>query len=260
MRRSAGRAAWLLVPLIVMASFAGGQTIRPRDSAEPSARESVEPKARESVEPKAHESQVVVGRDPSRNADRIRGRLVAVAPAVAPVPKITSGWGTGVAWPNPRFTDNRNGTVTDHLTGLIWLRNADCFGAQTWEDARAKAEALFDGCENCGGEKRDCGLGDGTRAGNWRLPNVRELNSLVDYGGWDPDAAGSVVPDTEGAGKWSEGDPFTAVQLADYWSSTKWSNWITGPETSWAVSMGSGAVALKNDYDELRVWLVRGGS
>jgi hypothetical protein len=33
---------------------------------------------------------------------------------------------TGVAWPNPRFTDNSDGTVTDNLTGLIWLKNANC--------------------------------------------------------------------------------------------------------------------------------------
>jgi len=32
----------------------------------------------------------------------------------------------GVTWPSPRFTDNRNGTVTDNLTGLIWLKNACC--------------------------------------------------------------------------------------------------------------------------------------
>ena len=32
----------------------------------------------------------------------------------------------GVAWPSPRFTDNSNGTVTDNLTGLIWLKNANC--------------------------------------------------------------------------------------------------------------------------------------
>src|SRR5215471_17721309 len=32
----------------------------------------------------------------------------------------------GVAWPTPRFTDNNNGTITDNLTGLIWLKNADC--------------------------------------------------------------------------------------------------------------------------------------
>ena len=32
----------------------------------------------------------------------------------------------GVEWPVPRFTDNADGTVTDNLTGLIWLKNANC--------------------------------------------------------------------------------------------------------------------------------------
>jgi hypothetical protein len=50
----------------------------------------------------------------------------------------TSSYGTnddgalqnGVTWPSPRFRDNCNGTVTDNLTGLIWLKNANCFGVQ----------------------------------------------------------------------------------------------------------------------------------
>ena len=41
----------------------------------------------------------------------------------------------GVTWPNPRFTNNGNGTVTDNLTGLIWLRNANAFSTRTWEHA-----------------------------------------------------------------------------------------------------------------------------
>jgi len=58
----------------------------------------------------------------------------------APVPKTgqTTSYATGddgdlekgVAWPDPRFMDNGNGTVTDNLTGLIWLKNANCFGAE----------------------------------------------------------------------------------------------------------------------------------
>ncbi|MGC9023085.1 MAG: hypothetical protein ACP5J5_08205, partial [Dissulfurimicrobium sp.] len=31
----------------------------------------------------------------------------------------------GATLPTPRFTDNGNGTVTDNLTGLIWLKNAN---------------------------------------------------------------------------------------------------------------------------------------
>ena len=34
----------------------------------------------------------------------------------------------GVAWPNPRFTDNGNGTVTDNLTGLMWTKDANPVG------------------------------------------------------------------------------------------------------------------------------------
>ena len=34
----------------------------------------------------------------------------------------------GVAWPNPRFTDNGDGTVTDNLTGLMWTQNANPAG------------------------------------------------------------------------------------------------------------------------------------
>lgn len=47
----------------------------------------------------------------------------------------------GVAWPSPRFTNNGDGTVTDNLTGLIWLTNADCFGTRTWTQALADAQA-----------------------------------------------------------------------------------------------------------------------
>ena len=32
----------------------------------------------------------------------------------------------GVPWPNPRFTNNGDGTMTDNLTGLMWLRDANC--------------------------------------------------------------------------------------------------------------------------------------
>ena len=55
----------------------------------------------------------------------------------------------GVAWPNPRFTDNSDGTVTDNLTGLIWLKNANCFGTNirnlitiTNVDARVMAASM----------------------------------------------------------------------------------------------------------------------
>ena len=42
----------------------------------------------------------------------------------------------GVASPTPRFTDNGNGTVTDKLTGLIWMKDTQFFGLRNWTQAR----------------------------------------------------------------------------------------------------------------------------
>jgi hypothetical protein len=97
----------------------------------------------------------------------------------------------GVAWPDPRFTDNGDGTVRDNLTGLVWMKNTSCFRALTWADALATAATVQDGT---------CGLADGSKAGDWRLPNVRELQCVVDYGKVYP-----ALP---------EGHPFTNVQTA----------------------------------------------
>lgn len=83
----------------------------------------------------------------------------------------------GIAWPIPKFTDHGDGTVTDNLTRLIWLKQLGCFGQKTWDDASASCNALADG---------DCGLTDGSVPGDWRLPNVKEFTSLVDYSKVDP--------------------------------------------------------------------------
>jgi len=103
----------------------------------------------------------------------------------------------GVAWPDPRFTDNGDGTVKDNLTGLFWLKNANCFGARTWDQALSDCNALASG---------SCGLTDGSTIGAWRLPNVRELFSLIDFGQISPG-----LP---------SGHPFSNVQTSSYWSST----------------------------------------
>ena len=78
----------------------------------------------------------------------------------------------GVVCPDPRFTDNGDGTVTDNCTGLIWLKNANCFEPTEWSVALTDCNDLADGI---------CGLTDGSVVGDWRLPNVKELLSLIDY-------------------------------------------------------------------------------
>ena len=61
------------------------------------------------------------------------------------------------------FEDNGNGTITDHATGLMWIQNDDGEG-MVWENALSYAENFqFAG------------------SSNWRLPNAKELQSIVDY-------------------------------------------------------------------------------
>jgi len=85
--------------------------------------------------------------------------------------------------PDPRFIDNQDGTLTDNLTGLIWLKNTNCFGMMNWESAKLAVKRLKDG---------DCGpdpaliLSDGSSAGDWRLPTMSELCTLIDFGRRDP--------------------------------------------------------------------------
>jgi len=62
----------------------------------------------------------------------------------------------GVPFPTPRFTDNSSGAVTDNLTGLIWLQNANCVGLQTWQNALHAAN---------GSAGPSYGLLDGSMAG-----------------------------------------------------------------------------------------------
>ncbi len=148
----------------------------------------------------------------------------------------------GVAWPNPRFTDNLDGTITDNLTNLIWDKNANRFGQRDWNTALSDCNNLADN----GGD-----LTDGSVAGDWHLANVKEYQSLVHYGVFNPS-----VPDTLGIGQWSQGDPFNNVQSPDYWSSTH----ANRPTNAWLVNFGSGVVLhdLNKAFSSV-VWCVRGG-
>ncbi len=146
----------------------------------------------------------------------------------------------GIAWPNPRFTDNGDGTVTDNLTGLIWLKNADCFGQRTWATALSDSNGLASG---------SCGLSDGSAEGAWRLPNVKELQSLIHYGVFGP-----AVPNTAGTGKWTAGNPFTSVVSSEYWSGTSDTSNTT---KAWKVHMYGATIYTATKAEPHYVWPVR---
>jgi hypothetical protein len=121
-----------------------------------------------------------------------------------------------------RFVDNQDGTVTDTCTGLMWQKEtadvnrdgqtiADLSDSLPWCNALAY-------CENLSFAGHD----------DWRLPSVRELQSIVDY----RQVAPSIDP------------VFHAFGGALYWSST---TYATDPSYAWEVTFGHGEVnpALK---------------
>jgi len=141
----------------------------------------------------------------------------------------------GVGWPDPRFTDNLDGTVTDNLTDLIWLKNANCFGYGSWTKALNDCNSLADGI---------CGLTDSSSAGDWRLPNRYELESLLDMSKRQPALAA--------------GHPFTDVQSdSHYWSSTTRAD---NQSYAWVVGLFYGYVQhAAKSATGYYIWPVRGG-
>lgn len=130
-----------------------------------------------------------------------------------------------------RFVDNGDGTVTDTCTGLIWQKDmADVNGDERHDD---QDYLLWCGalayCENLSFAGHD----------DWRLPNVRELQSIVDYERFNP----SIDP------------VFGALSLA-CWSST---TIAVFPDGAWIVSFSRGYVGGGvKDSNVFNVRAVRG--
>jgi len=146
----------------------------------------------------------------------------------------------GAAWPAGRFADNGDGTVTDNLTGLIWLKNAGCFQRADWNSALTDANQLASGA---------CGLRDGSLAGQWRLPNLIELESVIDVS-----AAGPAL---------TPGNPFTNAANALYWTSTGYFGGEEGSPLAWVIDLTDGGF-LNDGVQNVKtsslngVWAVRG--
>ena len=135
------------------------------------------------------------------------------------------------------FTDNGDGTVTDSATGLMW-QQADSGRGMNWEEALAYAETS-------------------TLAGydDWRLPNIKELQSIVDY---------TRAPNASDAGnrgpaidtnlfEISELSAGTTSYTPDYpyfWSSTSAYFGTNAPEYfyAWYVAFGTAPNPAGEDY------------
>lgn len=111
------------------------------------------------------------------------GISVAMCLSAAPVAAQQScPTGYPLTTPDSDFADAGNGTVLHIPTGLVWKRCAEgqtwdgatCQGTielYTWEQAFQRAAAVKAGTEGWNAGQAD-----------WRVPNVKELNSIVEYG------------------------------------------------------------------------------
>jgi len=132
----------------------------------------------------------------------------------------------GIQWPLPRFVVQVDtNVVLDALTGLMWARNANLGGSKSWSSAIDYCEAL-----DYGGHT------------DWRLPNRRELMSLVSDGAFNP----PLLAD----------HPFNNVVGSFYWTGT---SCFFDSTSAWIVSLYNGISDNKSKASSYYVWPVRGG-
>ena len=122
----------------------------------------------------------------------------------------------------PVFQDNNDSTVTDLATGLTWQQGDDSNG-RTFPEAHSY----------CANNLNNLRLGNKS---DWRLPNIKELASIVDYRERLP-AIDEVMS--------------TVAANSSYWSDTRYQ-----PEygKAWRVNIGAGNVDPVNwtNYHQVR--------
>ena len=136
--------------------------------------------------------------------------------------------------PASDFTDNGDGTLIHHKTGLMWMKcplgqsGADCAGSSvttyTWQQALEAADS-----------HSFAGYSD------WRLPNIKELRSIVENRCYSPAINADVFP---------------ATPASNFWSSSPYA-YVSG--YAWYVGFSGGDAYYGYRDDSYRVRLVRSG-
>ena len=140
--------------------------------------------------------------------------------------------------PNSQLTDNGNGTVTDSKTRLMWkqcsegLSGTGCVAGAaqtfTWQGALQQAQIV----NNSGGF---AGFTD------WRLPNIKELSSIIENQCYAPAINLTHFPNTPSSYFWS------ASPNVDY------------GDSAWGVGFNDGDDSWDNKDSAFQVRLVRSG-
>ncbi len=127
----------------------------------------------------------------------------------------------------PRYRDNGDGTISDLVTGLMWVKQRG--PAVTWQQAMNGAG--------------DCLIGGYS---DWRAPNIKELYSLIDFNGWVQGTEKSSTPfiNTDyfefKYGDTSKGQ--RSIDCQDWSSTTYVSRTMGGNPTAFGVNFADGRI------------------
>lgn len=138
--------------------------------------------------------------------------------------------GTGLFCSGPRFNSVSAELIKDSLTGLLWSK--DCSLVEyplTWEDSFALIEEM-------NREER-------FDRSDWRLPNRREMRSLIDHSQKNP-----ALPIA---------NPFVNINLGWYWTSTTAAR---NAAYAWYVHLEGGRMFYGKKTDYYWIWPVAGKS
>src|SRR5438552_1386005 len=127
------------------------------------------------------------------------------------------------------YVDEGNGTVTDVNTGRVWEKLSDDGTVHdkdnlyTWANAFTGHVAALNAMSFAGHN-------------DWRLPNVRELQSIANYRSFDPTVSSAFNNDCAPG---CHATTCSCTASSDYWSST---SSVSDPSGAWYVTFSYGRV------------------
>jgi len=146
--------------------------------------------------------------------------------------------------PDSQLIDNNDGTITDLKTGLTWKKCLEGVFGDFCENGSPNVFTWQQALQHPGTVNDDEGFADYT---DWRLPNIRELFSLVEIQCSDPAINRNRFPNTPSSDVWS-GSPcvdFCGEGCFDY--------------SAWKVNFNYGKSSNPSRNSTYAVRLVRGG-